>query len=49
MKFTFDKFIIDGNSVGTVGGYVISDRGIMADSGVVIFSMEEDIRARTIA
>lgn len=49
MKFTFDTFYIDEKSVATLAGYVLSDRKNLSDSGVVIFTLEEDARARTIA
>ena len=48
MKFTFDTFFIDKNSVGIVAGYTLGDREQLAESGVLIFTLEEDTRARTI-
>jgi mRNA degradation ribonuclease J1/J2 len=49
MKFTFDTFFVDGLSIGVVAGYALGDRDQLAESGVVIFTLEEDTRARTIA
>lgn len=48
MKFTFDTFYTDKNSVGVVAGYTLSDREQLAENGVLIFTLEEDTRARTI-
>jgi mRNA degradation ribonuclease J1/J2 len=49
MKFTFDTFFIDGLSIGVVAGYALGDREQLAENGVLIFTLEEDSRARTIA
>lgn len=49
MKFTFDTFYIDKNSVGVVAGYTIGDREQLAENWVLMFTLEEDTRARTIA
>ena len=49
MKFTFDTFFVDGLSIGVVAGYALGDRDQLAESGVLIFTLEEDTRARTIA
>jgi hypothetical protein len=49
MKFTFDTFFIDGLSIGVVAGYALGDREQLAENGVLIFTLEEDGRARTIA
>lgn len=49
MKFTFDTFFIDKNSVGVAAGYTLSDRDQLAENGVLMFTLEEDMRARTIA
>ncbi|MBX9808814.1 hypothetical protein K2X92_00285, partial [Candidatus Gracilibacteria bacterium] len=49
MKFTFDTFFVDGLSIGVVAGYALTDREQLADNGVLIFTLEEDGRARTIA
>lgn len=49
MKFTFDTFFVDGLSVGVQAGYTLGDRAQMAESGVLMFTLEEDVRARTIA
>ncbi len=48
MKFTFDTFYIDGLSIGVVAGYALGDREQLAENGVLIFTLEEDSRARTI-
>lgn len=49
MKFTFDTFYIDKNSVGTKSGYVLADRKNLSENGVVIFTLEEDEKFRTIS
>ncbi len=49
MKFTFDTFFIDKNSVGVAAGYTLGDREQLAENGVLMFTLEEDTRARTIA
>lgn len=49
MKFTFDTFFVDGLSIGVVAGYTLWDREQLAENGVLIFTLEEDTRARTIA
>ncbi len=49
MRFTFDIFFVDGLSIGVVAGYALGDRDQLAESGVVVFTLEEDTRARTIA
>lgn len=49
MKFTFDTFFLDKNSIGVAAGYTLSDRDQLAESGVLMFTLEEDMRARTIA
>jgi hypothetical protein len=49
LKFTFDTFFIDKNSIGVVAGYTLGDREQLSESGVLIFTLEEDSRARTIA
>lgn len=49
MKFTFDTFFIDKNSVWVVAWYTLGDREQLASNGVLIFTLEEDTRARTIA
>lgn len=49
MKFTFDRFFIDKNSVGVVAGYTVGDREQLSENGVLMFTLEEDTRARTIA
>lgn len=49
MKFTLDTFFVDGLSIGVVAGYTLWDREQLAENGVLIFTLEEDSRARTIA
>jgi hypothetical protein len=49
LKFTFDTFYLDAQSVGVVAGYTLSDREMLAMNGVLTFTLEEDMRARTIA
>jgi hypothetical protein len=48
LKFTFDTFYIDGTSVGVVAGYALKDRSELANSGVLTFVLEEDVRMRAI-
>lgn len=48
LKFTFDTFYIDKNSVGIEAGYTLKDRELLAENGVLTFVLEEDIRARAI-
>lgn len=49
MKFILDTFYVDQKSVGTTSGYTLDDRNILANSGVLTFTIEEDTIARTIA
>ena len=49
MKFTFDTFYVDKGSIGVVAGYALTDRVQLAENGVLMFTLEEDSRARTIA
>lgn len=49
MRFSFDTFYQDGESVGVVAGYVLTDRDTLARGGVLVFTLTEDPRARTIA
>lgn len=48
LKFTFDTFYIDKNSVGIEAGYTLKDRELLAENGVLTFVIEEDVRARAI-
>ena len=48
LKFTFDTSYIDKSSIGVVAGYTLPDREQLAENGVLIFTLEEDQRARTI-
>lgn len=48
LKFTFDTFYIDKNSVGIALGYTLKDREILAENGVLTFVLEEDVRSRAI-
>ena len=48
LKFTFDTFYRDENSIGVVAGYTLKDRNELASSGVLTFVIEEDPRARAI-
>ena len=48
LKFTFDTFYRDANSIGVVAGYALKDRVELASSGVLTFVIEEDPRARAI-
>ena len=49
MKFTFDTFFIDWLSIGVVAGYALGDRDQLSESGVLVFTLTEDTRARTIS
>jgi hypothetical protein len=49
MRFTFDTFFVDKNSIGITAWYTLTDREQLAENGVLIFTLEEDTRARTIA
>ncbi len=49
MKFTFDTFFVDALSIGVVAGYALGDREQLSENGVLVFTLEEDSRARTIA
>ena len=48
LKFTFDTFYIDKNSIGVVAGYTLWDREILAENGVLTFVLEEDMQSRAI-
>lgn len=48
LKFTFDTFFVDKESIGVLAGYTLSDREQLAENGVLIFTLEEDIRLRAI-
>ena len=48
LKFTFDTFYVDAGSIGVLAGYTLSDREILSENGVLIFTLEEDTRLRTI-
>ena len=48
LKFTFDTFYIDKNSVGIEAGYTLKDRELLAENGVLTFVLEEDVHARAI-
>lgn len=49
MKFCLDTFYLDGNSAGTIASYAFQDRKILAESGVLVFSLEENPVLRTIS
>ena len=49
LKFSFDTFYFDGQSVGVVAGYTLADRLALSEAGVLIFTLQEDTRARTIS
>lgn len=48
LRFTFDTFYHDKNSVGVVAGYTLSDREMLAANWVLTFVLEEDARSRAI-
>ncbi len=47
-KYTFDSFFIDGRTIGVVAGYTLSDRDLLSENGVLIFTLEEDPKQRGI-
>lgn len=49
LKYTFDTFYVDNSSIGVVAWYTLPDREMLAENGVLTFTLEEDSRARTIA
>ena len=49
LKFSFDTFYFDEQSVGVVAGYTLADRAVLSQAGVLIFTLQEDARARTIS
>lgn len=48
LRFTFDTFYIDAQSIGIVAGYSLRDRMELAANGVLTFVLEEDVRTRAI-
>jgi mRNA degradation ribonuclease J1/J2 len=48
LKFTFDTFYRDEQSIGVVAGYALKDRADLASNGVLTFVLEEDSHARAI-
>jgi mRNA degradation ribonuclease J1/J2 len=40
---------VDAGSIGVVAWYTLSDRAILAENGILTFTLEEDMRMRTIA
>lgn len=48
LRFTFDTFYIDAQSVGLLAGYTLKDRTELSQNGVLTFVLEEDIRNRAI-
>ncbi|MBS9784289.1 hypothetical protein KGV55_02985 [Candidatus Gracilibacteria bacterium] len=48
MKFTFDAFYVDANSIGVQAGYVLKDRELLSQGGVVLFTLQEDVNLKTI-
>ncbi len=48
LKFTFDTFYRDEQSIGIVAGYALKDRQELAENGVLTFVLEEDSHARAI-
>lgn len=49
MKFSFDTFFVDGNSVGALSGFTVSDRKNLSEGGVLVFTMEENTQFKTIS
>lgn len=48
LRFTFDTFYIDAQSIGILAGYTLKDRTELSQNGVLTFVLEEDIRNRAI-
>jgi Ribonuclease J C-terminal domain len=48
LKFTFDTFFVDIGSIGVVAWYTLGDRELLGQNGVLIFTLEEDVRSRMI-
>ncbi len=48
-KFSLDTFFYDKNSVGVQAGFTLADRQTLSEHGVLIFTLTEDSRARSIA
>lgn len=48
LRFTFDTFYIDAQSIWLVAGYSLKDRTELASNGVLTFVVEEDVRSRAI-
>jgi mRNA degradation ribonuclease J1/J2 len=48
LKFTFDTFYRDAQSIGVAAWYALKDRSELAANGVLTFVLEEDARARAI-
>lgn len=48
LKFTFDTFYVDAQSIGVAAGYALKDRAELSTNGVLTFVLEEDARARAI-
>lgn len=49
MRFTFDVFYFDHESVGVRAGYIFSDRSLLSEGGVLVFTLREDPRIRAIS
>lgn len=48
LKFTFDTFYRDAQSIWVAAWYALKDRSELASNGVLTFVLEEDARARAI-
>jgi hypothetical protein len=48
LRFTFDTFYVDAQSVGILAGYTLKDRSELAQHGILTFVLEEDVRSKAI-
>lgn len=48
LRFTFDTFYVDKQSIGVVAGYTLKDRKELGEHGVLTFVLEEDRVKRAI-
>lgn len=48
LKFTFDTFYVDRESIGVVAGYTLKDRKELSENGILTFVLEEGVRSRAI-
>lgn len=48
-QFSLDTFYLDGTSIGIEAWFALADRKVLAENGVLFFTLTEDARARTIS